>query len=175
MFQRSVKKAISQAIDIEKIKQETNIDDLDKLAERIKKEKNEYGAIFKNEGFKDGVHDAYNMAYDELIFFQIYIGTVDYSEVLKTLASVETVDKYESLLVDDFEFIDSTTVSKEESNKTHSNGKVTVDLKGIDISTSFGPSFEDFMSFSDFEDFYLEGWIEGVNHIISLLHDKGVL
>jgi len=164
-------KALRQAIDIEKIKQETKVDDIDKQVERIKKKREEYGAIYKNEGFKDGVKDGSHMNLDEIIHFEIY-NDLDRNQLLSDLASSETVRKYEALSNREFEIIDSTKHSKDEIETIYSRGKVTFDLKGSNRSTSFGFNIDEFHTF---DDLYLDGWCNGIIHIISLLNKKGAL
>jgi len=168
-------KAIRQAIDIEQLKQETNVDDIDKLVERIKKEKNEYGAIYKNEGFRDGIKDAHSMDFGLMAYYDCYYRDSDVEELFEYLSSSETSKKYEALLDNDFEFIDTTKDSEEKIDKIHSSGKYTVDLRGSDRSTSIGLSLEEFLSFSDFKDMYLNGFRDGIEHIVGLVRERGAL
>ena len=164
-------KALRKSIEIEKMKQDFG--DIDKLAERIRKERNEYGSIYKNEGFKDGVRDTYLMSFAEMAFYDIYYRDAGFEEVFKALSSNDTKIKYEALLNGDFEYIDSSNYSKEKLEEIHSSGKITVDIKGVITSTGVGLDIEEFLGFSDFEEMYLEGFIEGIEHIIRLVRERG--
>lgn len=56
-------KAIEQAVQIEEIKLRTDIPGKEKAIIRLRKEKQEAGAHWKNTGFKDGVEDAEEFSY----------------------------------------------------------------------------------------------------------------
>jgi len=122
--------ALRQAVSIEEFRSQVG-EDIERLAIAFKKEREEYGRKFWEEGFRDGTKDAFKMDYQ--LLYDIEQRSVTYCEppreVFELGASKDTREKVES------------------------------NLEGITKHGSFHDS--PYYDFDDFGDFYFDGWVAG--------------
>lgn len=64
--------AITQAINLEEMKAQAEIKEIETVVARLKKERRQYGSYWEQEGFKDGVRDAHKMSYEDLMMTEMY-------------------------------------------------------------------------------------------------------
>ncbi len=86
--------AIMRAIKLEEIKEKA-MPDIENLAVRLRKEREDTGQVFKEEGFKDGIKDAYKMGFEEIYTLQLHQDAESPKELFDWYASKQTKEKVE--------------------------------------------------------------------------------
>lgn len=159
-------KAIAQAINLEEVKN-TAIPDMNELITRLKAEKAEYVKIYQDEGFKDGLKEAYKLSYDSFLFVQDYQDYEDLETVFGNIANKESMDKFEALINGKYVIVDTSNNGfQRKIDDALAEGSYIFDVKGY-------PKYQyENEDFDQNKDVYLRGWIDGVRHVWYQAKDK---
>lgn len=159
-------KAIAQAINLEEVKNSA-IPDMNELIIRLKAEKAEYVKIYKDEGFKDGLKEAYKLSYDSFIFVEDYQDYEDLETVFGNIANKESMDKFEALINGKYVIVDTSNNGfQRKIDDALAEGYYIFDVKGY-------PKYQyENEDFNQNKNVYLRGWIDGVLHVWCQVEDK---
>ena len=88
-------RAIHHAVIIEDLRDQTN-EEIDKLAISFKKEREEYGQTFREEGFKDGTRDAFKCDFQWMYTIWTHRDAVPPKELFERGSTKESREKVEN-------------------------------------------------------------------------------
>ena len=161
-------KAITHAINLEEVKN-TAIPDMNELTTRLKAEKAEYVKIYQDEGFKDGLKEAYKLSYDSFLFVEDY---QDYNyenleNIFYNVANKESIGKFEALIKGKYVIVDTSNNGfQRKIDEVLAEGSYIFDVKGYPKHQYENEDFD------QNKDVYLRGWIDGVLHVWYQAKDK---
>ena len=159
-------KAIAHAINLEEAKK-TAIPDINELITRLKAEKAGYVKIYQDEGFKDGLKEAYQLSYDSFLFIRDYQDYEDIEIVFGNIASKKSTTKFEALIEGKYTIVDTSINGfQHEIDEAFAKGSYIFDVKGY---PRYQYENEDFYQNKDV---YLRGWLDGVLYVWNQAKDK---
>ena len=159
-------KAIAHAINLEEVKN-TAIPNMNELITRLKAEKAEYVKIYQDEGFKDGLKEAYKLSYDSFLFVKDYQDYEDLEIVFGNIANKESIGKFEALIKGKYVIVDTSNNGFQRTiDEALAKGHYIFDVKGY-------PKYQyENEDFDQNKDVYLQGWIDGVLYVWNQAKDK---